>query len=324
MKILIIRFSSIGDIVLTSPVVRAMREQLDDVEIHYLTKQPFASILTSNPAINKVISIEKSIDEVLDELKNENYDQLIDLHNNIRTKSLKAKLKKPMYSFPKLNWEKWLLVRFKMNKMPDLHVVDRYFKAVEHLNITNAKYPIEFYIEEENFIDVKAELNFDPKEYNSIAIGAQFKTKCMPLKLLAEIIDSSNKPVVLIGSSDDKGFANQIITSTNNKVVDATGKFNLQQSASIVKQGAKLLTNDTGMMHIASTFDTEIVSVWGNTTPALGMYPYRPKQKETYHIHEVEGLPCRPCSKIGYQECPKKHFRCMMDQDVDAIVKNLN
>ena len=97
----------------------------------------------------------------------------------------------------------------------------------------------------------------------------------------------------------------------------------MEQSASIVKNAKSILTNDTGLMHIAAAFHKNIVSVWGNTVPELGMYPYLPKEKEKCHIVECKDIKCRPCSKLGFKNCPKKHFRCMMEIDCDAIVERL-
>ena len=116
LKILVVRFSSIGDVVLTTPVVRALKNQLDFPEIHFLTKKPFASILDGNTNVDRIITIEKSIDEVVDQLKLEKYDWVIDLHNNLRTASLKKKLRRPSKTFNKLNIRKWLLVKFKIDK----------------------------------------------------------------------------------------------------------------------------------------------------------------------------------------------------------------
>ncbi len=320
MKVLIVRFSSIGDIVLTTPVVRTMKQQLEKVEIHYLTKKSFQVILKNNPNIDKLITIEKEIDEVIGDLKKEKYDLIIDLHKNLRTKRLKLKLRVPSHSFDKLNWEKWKLVKFKINSMPKVHIVDRYFGAVESLGIKNDGKPCDYFIPEEDEIDVEKEFGFT--DFQTIAIGAQFKTKRMPKELLVKIITKINDPIILLGGEMDAIFALEIMDALPEKnIKSACGGFNLNQSASIVKQSNRLITNDTGMMHIASCFGVQISSVWGNTVPDLGMYPYYPNKKDKFSIHEVKGLNCRPCSKIGFQECPKKHFDCMMKQNVDEIVK---
>lgn len=325
MKILIVRFSSIGDIVLTSSVVRALKQQIPNVELHYITKKQFAPILIDNPHIQKVYSIEKSIEEVLGSLQNEKYDWLVDLHHNLRTAGLKRKLGVKSTSFNKLNIRKFLLVKFKIDRMPKLHVVERYFKAVEVLGVKNDHQPGDYFITENDKVDTISEFGLEPKSYIAIAIGAQFKTKQMPVDLLVDLIEKIKKPVVLVGGIIDRNAALEILSKSSNRdLINTCGDYNLNQSASIVKQSAKLLTNDTGMMHIAACMNIPIVSVWGNTTPSLGMFPYYPNQPNMFSIHEVEGLSCRPCSKIGYQTCPKKHFKCMNDQNLENIGASLN
>ncbi|MFT6245599.1 MAG: ADP-heptose:LPS heptosyltransferase [Salibacteraceae bacterium] len=333
MKILIVRFSSIGDIVLTSPVIRGLKEQLgkqskklseqgsEPVELHYLTKKSFSSIVSSNPRVDKVFAIEKSVDEVIMDLKKEQYDWVIDLHNNIRSKSLKSKLQKPSKTVRKLNWKKWMLVKLKINRMPALHIVDRYFETVNHLDVKNDGKECEFYINPENEVNVQQQFGFD--SYLSVAIGAQFATKRLPTAKLIEVLAKVKTPVVLIGGSDDSDVANEICEALKeNTIINACGKFNLQQSASIVRQSQHLLTHDTGMMHIASCFGVSMTTVWGNTVPDLGMYAYLPSGKAKAIIHEVKDLSCRPCSKIGFQKCPKGHFKCMEMQDVGSITSS--
>jgi ADP-heptose:LPS heptosyltransferase len=324
MKILIIRFSSIGDIVLTTPVLRALKDQLSDVEIHYLTKKKFATLLENNPRIDKLITIDKSINEVLAQLKEEDYDLVVDLHKNVRTLALKTKLKRPTKSFDKLNFQKWLLVNTKKNHMPDIHIVDRYMETISSLGIKQDGLPCEFYIAPENEVKNIDHLDLAKTTYLGVAIGAQFATKCLPVEKTVEILSKINLPIVLLGGPEDEEKGNEIVAQLSGKeIINTCGRFNLQQSASIVRQANILLTHDTGLMHIASCFKVPIVSVWGNTMPELGMYPYYPKNPELYSIHEVKNLSCRPCSKIGFQTCPKKHFKCMMEQDLGGIVERM-
>jgi ADP-heptose:LPS heptosyltransferase len=173
-------------------------------------------------------------------------------------------------------------------------------------------------------VNVEMDFGLQVKSYTCIAIGAQYATKRMPLNKLQEIIRQLELPIVLIGGPSDVDFANQILKSFPDKqIISTCGNFSLAQSASIVKQSASLLTNDTGMMHIATCFMIQIISIWGNTVPAFGMYPYYPKNKELYSIHQVSGLSCRPCSKIGFQECPKGHFKCMNEQNSIEIVQRI-
>lgn len=324
MKILVVRFSSIGDVVLTTPIVRALKTQLN-CELHFITKKAFTGILENNPNIDKIFTIEKSINEVVSELKSEKYDFVIDLHKNLRTFALKRKLGCPSYSFPKLNLEKWLLVNFKRTSMPEKHVVDRYFETVIPLGVTNDFLPCEYHIPAHDEVNISDVFDLAPKSFVSVAIGAQFATKRMPLNKLQGIIQQIEQPIILVGGPSDTDLSEELVRSFADKVIyTACGNFNLSQSASIVKQSAVLLTNDTGMMHIASCFEIPTVSVWGNTIPELGMYPYFPSKKALFSIHEVKDLSCRPCSKIGYNECPKKHFNCMQLQDEKAIAEDVN
>jgi len=320
-KVLVVRFSSIGDIVLTTPVLRGLKEQIENIEIHYLTKKQFAPILQENPRIDKIYTIDNHIDELVDDLKKEKYAFIIDLHNNLRTKSLKFKLRRPSKSINKLNWKKWFFVQLKINTMPRKHIVDRYFETVASLGVKNDQKPSEYFISENDEVNVTEKLGVLPNEFVAIAIGAQFKTKKMPKELLVKIISKLKEPVVLMGGAMDADLAKELIALSSNSIIkNACGGFNLSESASIVKQSKRLITNDTGMMHIATCFSVQIDSVWGNTVPDLGMYPYYPNAKGKFSIHEVKGLNCRPCSKIGFQDCPKKHFDCMKKQNVQEIV----
>ena len=357
MKILVIRFSSIGDIVLTTPVIRCLKNQIDDVEIHVLTKKKFSSLYMTNPYINKVYEYDDSLKKNIEELKLENYDFIVDLQKNKRSIRVTRALRKPHSSFPKLNFKKFLLTTFKINLMPDIHIVDRYFKAVEKLGVKNDYQGLDFFISEKNDYPL-CELpeNFQ-KGYHAFVIGGTYKTKILPAVKVIEIIKKLNEPVILLGGPDDVERAEEIIRQTTNfpvpepvegttgefgtstssvteisqilsssdpqllKSLNLVGKINLEQSASIVKKAKAVLTNDTGLMHIAAAFHKNIVSVWGNTVPELGMYPYLPKEKEKCHIVECKDVKCRPCSKLGFKECPRKHFNCMMKIDCDTVVE---
>jgi ADP-heptose:LPS heptosyltransferase len=319
-KILIIRFSSIGDIVLTSPIIRCLKNTYPDATIHYLTKQQYATIIANNPAVDKVYTIAKEIDEVITELKKEDYGFVVDLHHNLRTFRLKQKLGQPNATFPKLNPQKFLLTTFKWDKMPAIHVVDRYFKAVEKLGVSNDNKGLDFFISDQGNVNLEEYGIVSP--YIAFSIGAQFATKRLPTEKIIELVSKINAPVVLLGAAADKENANAIKAQSQN-VINLCGELSLEQSASVIQQAAKVVSHDTGLMHIASAFQKEIISIWGNTVPALGMYPYLPQDAAKYSIHEVK-LSCRPCSKIGYQACPKKHFKCMENQDLDAIAEVVN
>lgn len=319
-KFLIIRFSSIGDIVLTTPVVRCLKQQVEGAVVHFLTKPQYAEILNNNPYINKV-HVLKSDKETVRELKDEGFDYLIDLHKSLRSYRFKNRLKVMDFSFPKLNREKWLMVNFKKNILPDIHIVDRYFEAVKLFDVQNDLKGLDY------FINVLDKVNLDDfgfdtnKDFVAFAIGGQHETKKIPVEKILGICKKINHPIVLLGSQED--FSNaEIIVSGCKNAINMCGKLSLNQSASLVEQSALVITHDTGNMHIAAALKKNIVSVWGSTIPQFGMYPYLPGDKSK--IFEVQNLKCRPCSKLGHKECPKKHFDCMQKQDADAIANYVN
>ena len=312
LKILVVRFSSIGDIVLTTPVVRMLKKQLN-AQVHYLTKSSYVSLLKNNPYIDSVYQIDNSISEVIADLKKEKYDYVIDLHSNLRTQILKFRLGMPAKSFNKLNIEKFMLTNFKLDKMPKIHIVDRYLETVKHLGVKNDNQGLDFFLSANDKLDI----SIFPKNYIVFVIGGQHATKILPNEKIISIIKKVNKPVLLIGGPED-AHRGEDIAKACNKVVNTCGKYSILHSASLVQQATMVITHDTGMMHIAAAFNKKIYSVWGNTVPEFGMYPYL--ESEQSKRIEVKGLNCRPCSKIGYDKCPKGHFRCMQEIDENLFL----
>ena len=306
LKILVVRFSSIGDIVLTTPVVRMLKTQLN-TEVHFLTKAPYVSLFQNNPYVDSVFQIHKSMNGVISDLKKENYDYVIDLHSNLRTQILKLKLGVTAKSFNKLNWEKFFLTNFKTNILPDVHIVDRYLDTVKFLGITNDNKGLDFFLSDADKVDL-AEFQ---KDYIAFVIGGQHATKILPTAKIISICNKLNKAVLLIGGPNDIERGDEI--SKASSAINTCGDYSLLQSAFLIKNSAYVISHDTGMMHIAAAFKKKIYSVWGNTIPEFGMYPYL--SDENSKLIEVKDLSCRPCSKIGYDKCPKGHFKCMHEID---------
>lgn len=311
MKILILRFSSIGDIVLTTPVVRNLKKQYPEAKIHYCTKEKFKGILEHNPYIDKLHLLGDSLGQLIMDLKNEQFDLVIDLHHNLRTLIIKSRLGKKSYSFDKLNFRKWLLVRFKINKMPAVHIVDRYLAPLRSLGIKNDDQGLDYFIPSKDEVDLNTLPSTHRNGYIAFAIGAQHNTKKLPEDRIAQLCKQLTMPVVLLGDNNDKAAGDFVADALGNilPVYNACGKYNLNQSASLLKNASYVISHDTGLMHIAAALKKSIISIWGNTVPEFGMYPYQ----TPYKIIENKNLPCRPCSKIGYEKCPKGHFRCMRD-----------
>ncbi|OYU94974.1 MAG: glycosyl transferase [Bacteroidetes bacterium B1(2017)] len=283
------------------------------LEIHYLTKPEYKIILENNTYIHQIHLLDKHPILKAAELKNQNYDLVIDLHNNLRTAQIKSVLGITAYSFPKLNFEKFLMVNFKFNILPPVHIVDRYLSTTKSLGILNDGLGLDYTIPEKDI--VKEFEGFIPNKqpYYTWAIGAQHFTKRLPNERIISLIKTLDLPVVLLGGKDDVQNAEHIKKAIGSNCLVACGKLNLNQSASLVQQSVKLFTNDTGLMHIAAALQIPTVSFWGNTIPQFGMTPYYGVINSHSSIIENTHLSCRPCSKIGFNACPKGHFKCMKE-----------
>ncbi|MBA3285163.1 MAG: glycosyltransferase family 9 protein, partial [Nitrosopumilus sp.] len=291
---------------------------IENSEIHFLTKENFKSVIEFNPYIDKRIYFRNRISDIIKQLRQEKYDLIIDLHKSLRSKIITSALRTKTISFDKLNYEKWLLVRFKKNKLPSKHIVDRYFEAFSSINIINDNKGLDFYTG-----DILAPV-VPFKNYIAFVIGAKHETKKLPAEKIINIIKLLEENVILTGGDEDIELGEIIRKALPEKVFNACGRYSLIQSALVVKNADGVITHDTGLMHIAAAYKKNIISVWGNTVPEFGMYPYMPDKENKSVIAEVKNLYCRPCSKIGYPRCPEKHFRCMYEQDEKLIAEAAN
>ncbi|HXB90680.1 MAG TPA: glycosyltransferase family 9 protein, partial [Puia sp.] len=243
--------------------------------------------------------------------------------------------------------------RLKWNRMPDRHIVDRYMDTVASFGIKNDGAGLDYFIpagEELRPGDIPTS---HQAGYVGLVIGAALATKRLPFHKLKEIVTAARHPLILLGGPEDADTAAKLAAVDPIKIYNACGKFSLNESAALVRNAKLVITHDTGLMHIAAAFKRPILSVWGNTVPEFGMYPYygnnyllnyRPAEgsgpghgagsgkrswsaladdgeKLPYEIMEIKGLSCRPCSKIGYKKCPRGHFKCMELQSVERIVR---
>lgn len=329
-KILIIRFSSIGDIMLTTPVIRSVKRKYPDAALHYLVKKQFKPVLEGNPYIDHIHVLAEDLQQNIAELKALDFDVVIDLHHNLRTLRVKKALNvRRTYTFPKLNVQKWLYTNFKWNTLPPASIVERYFEAVKPLSVVNDGQGLDFFIAPERETRREDIPMGHWMGYVACVIGGSFETKQFPAAKWRTFIEACPYPVILLGGPDDAALAAEIKTIDPVKVYDACGKFNLLESADLVRKARVVVTNDTGLMHIGAAFQKKMVTLWGNTTPWLGMFPYygannlQTTVSPLFTIAEVNGLSCRPCSKIGFHQCPKKHFKCMNQIDVAQLVADV-
>jgi len=194
--------------------------------------------------------------------------------------------------------------------------------TVKSWNIKNDNKGLDYFLSED---DLSTELpSFMDSDFVGLTVGGGHATKTLPLNRMIELINKTDLKVVLLGGDEDIEKAKQIEKACGDKVYNACGKYTINQSALIIKKASYIISHDTGMMHIASAFTKPVISIWGNTIPAFGMYPYMPQKPENSLIVEVKDLSCRPCSKLGYDKCPKKHFKCMNEIDLDIVTNRIN
>ncbi len=365
MKVLVLRFSSIGDIVLTSPVVRCLAMQLG-AEVHFLTKAAFAQIPAANPLVQRVFALGKGqnpdhkvlfcekMPDLLRILQKEKYDYVIDLHHNLRSIRVKWALGRPSFSFNKLNFPKWMLVRWGIDILPKKHIVARYMETVASLGVQYDGQGLDFHYPPNSLPTLDAALDalLQPASfrhrsfhhrsfrlrstsgdetsdvgiipYIAVVIGAAHGTKRLPEEKIIEICQKQPYPTLLLGGPDERAAGERIAAAVGDgSAINACGALSLFGSARAVERATAVITHDTGLMHIAAAFRKRIVSVWGSTVPEFGMTPFYPDGIYLNTSVEVKGLSCRPCSKIGFDTCPKKHFKCMNAIDLGAIGEGL-
>jgi ADP-heptose:LPS heptosyltransferase len=320
MKILVIRFSSMGDIIYTTPVVRCLKEQLPDSEIHFLTKPAFKYIYDANPHLDKLLLLKEKLNDTITEIKQEKYDYIIDLHNNLRTSIIKLRTGIKSSTYDKQRIKKWLSLKFNLKLIEPIHLVDRYLKTVKFLGVTNDGRPIDYYIKKNyrlaDLLPVSHQLG-----YMAFVIGATHFTKRMPNEKIISICKQINKPILLLGGNDVKANGDVIATALGDKVYNACGVTSLDESVFLVSKAINIIGFDTGLTHIAEAFDRPIASVWGGTVPELlGVQPYQVKDAMVAGVE----LPCRPCSKFGLPQCPLGHFKCMNEMPEEPLVNFAN
>ncbi len=348
MKFLVIRFSSIGDIVLTTPVVRCIKTQIVTAEVHYLTKQSFAPIFKANPYIDKMHYLQDNLETVIEELKKEDFDYVIDLHHNLRTLKVKKALGKKAFSFNKLNIEKWLLTAIKIDVLPEVHIVDRYMETLLSFGIKNDEQGLDYFIPDNEHVHESDIPAAQLAGYIGIVIGGAHNTKKYPVEKWKELCAKLDHPIILLGGKEDREDGEAIASIDSIKIYNACGKFSLNESADLVRRAKLVITNDTGLMHVAAAFKKPVISLWGNTVPEFGMYPHYGNGNgdieeivsdnklnkfgnreivsagKLHDIIEIDSLSCRPCSKIGYKKCPLGHFKCMKLISSETVVERIN
>ena len=319
MKFLVIRFSSIGDIVLASPVLRCLKQQVSTAEIHFVTKRSFAAVTEANPYIDKFFYLDNDLNKLIDELRKEDYDYVIDLHNNFRSNKIRRALNKQYRSIDKLNWQKFLLTKLRINLMPGKHITERSLETVAEFGVKNDGRGLDYFIPEKDLITEEDIPASHHAGYIAIVIGASYATKKLPVYKLQELVKQIDFPVILVGGREDVTEGEAVASVDTGKVYNACGKFNLNESADIVRRSRLVISHDTGLQYIACAFNKPVVAIWGSTSPKLNVEPYYPASVVNKYENVFVDLNCQPCSKYGNRKCPLGHFKCMREQNIMRI-----
>ncbi len=325
MKFLVIRFSSIGDIVLTTPAIRCLKLQVLGATVHFLTRRSFKAVSEANPYIDQFHYFEDDLQSLIQELKQEQFDYIIDLHKNFRTAVIKLRLRVPVLSYHKLSIQKLLLTKLGINKMPGRHITLRCLDALVPLGVKDDGLGLDYFIPN----DCHVNGNDIPLSHSSgfiaMVIGASYYTKKLPVEKLQELCRLLDYPVILIGGKEDQLEGEQIASVDKVKIYNSCGKFSLHESADLVRRSKLVISHDTGFQYIACAFNKKVLAIWGGTSPLLDVEPYYGTNQLSQHRGKayenfiVPRLTCQPCSNYGTKSCPKGHFNCMRLQDIQRI-----
>jgi len=328
MRILILRFSSMGDILLATPVLDILKEKYPDCQIDWVVNKKFEDVLNTNPLINKLIIFQdsESLKNIRREISVSDYDFIFDLHKNSKTYYL-TRNKKNVFRYNKRVFERFMLVYFKKKYNKIIPAAKMYFQALEKAGIsTPDNWKLTFEINKEIEEAAVKKFNLTNNSYIAIIPGASYSTKMWPKEYFRDLVikignsDLVYKKIFLLGKGVKEESAGKFITEGNEAhCTDLMGKLSLQETAVILKYSRLVVTNDNGPMHLAECFNKKIIAIFGCTTEEFGFYPYSTE----YKIIENKGLRCRPCTHFGRNECPDKHFKCMNDISVESVYETL-
>ena len=319
MKVLIIRFGDSEEVLFSTPIIRTLKTEYTEAEIDYLTDATLIPLLKNNPYLNSIVTANE-----LDKKNLQQYTHIIDLQGSKTSRRIAKRTNARVFTYDALNLKKWLYTQFKVDKLPNKHITDSFYELVGPLGIKADALGLDFFLNKEDKLPADLTSLLSANDFVVFSLTAAYATRQLPLTRMIELCDKMNRPVVLIGEEKDKEKAEQLSsffsTHPDNEyeeglaelgkrtsIINYCGKLNLNEQALLIKKARYIFTHDSLHMAVASAFQKPIFSLWGNTTPKMGKYPYRTK----FLILEKNGLSCRPCSTKGYNQCPKQHFKCM-------------
>lgn len=289
-KVLVIRFSAIGDIVLSTPVFKALHQA--GYEVHWLVKDKFQFVLKNTAFIDQVHTFPLT-QETIKELKKEDFDYIIDLQNNFKSFKIKRLLKRPTSSVRKLNWEKLVLVRLGKDLLKEERsIVKRYLATLEPLQIDIQSNNKRIYFPQKEYLLPQQQ------PYIAWVLGATYEGKKIHQDTILKTIQQNpQKHFVFLGGPSEERIGIELHQQSTHNTTNLCGKTSLEEAAFLMQKAQMVITNDTGLMHIASATDTPIISLWGCTSPLLGMGPHLPAEGSV--VIEPLNRKKRPCSKLG-------------------------
>jgi heptosyltransferase-2 len=324
-KILIIRLSSLGDILLTYPLIKILKEREKDPIIHFLVKEKYSQAIETNPFIENVIKLNSSNQkEVRSTIKSERYDIVIDLQNNFRSHQLYPfNFRSRLYRFKKPTFRKFLLVNFKINLLKNNPSIAVHYIKTIYPNYQTKSLPLYFEInrEKEEQSLKKLPHYFNAKIVIGVCPGSKHFTKRYPVNLFVEVLRKlihKNYFIALFGGNEDREIC-QALEIDSYTVKNFQNENDLFETAALMKKCSVVITNDSGLMHLASLLKIPTVAIFGSTVKEFGFAPIYQKSI----VVENNNLRCRPCSHIGRSECPRKHFKCMLEISPDLIVQKV-
>lgn len=324
-NILLVRFSAIGDILLLTPLVRALRRRHPDARITVVTRAAFAPLLAHNPHLTSVIGWDPltPLAELGRGLKPLAFTDQLDLHGSLRSRALRWHVGGRWTRYPAHRVPRAILIHTKRDVYRDRRpVAERYFDAASELDVTPDGGSLEVFLSRPELESAQAFLSSRglgvSRQLIAIAPGAAHFTKRWPphhwIALVRRLVEAGND-VVALGGPDDLGVAETAAAAGGDRAGSAAGAFDLPGSAALLKHARALVSGDTGLMHLATAVETPVVALFGPTVEQFGFVPYHAKAT----VLQRE-LSCRPCSSHGGPACPLKHHRCMQDlQPVDVL-----
>lgn len=323
-KKLLIRLSSAGDVILTSPLLKLIKEREPDSEIHFVVKSDFSDLVQYNPNISTIHLVQSHADfgeleQLRQRLLKENFDLTLDLHNNFRSIYLRRGTSRRIQVISKEILKRTALVTMKLNLYSEIIPAALKYARVYDRTLTQVARPEIFFKAE--LLDKVDEIwkKSEVKEQNVVFLcpGARHFTKRWPAvnwKELARTLAADNQ-VVLIGGIEDKSICDPIEEIVG--VINFSGRLALLDSTAMLSHADLVITNDSFLMHAANALGKKTITIFGSTVKEFGFFPYQVDNR----IMEVDGLNCRPCSHIGRPSCPKSHFRCMLGTTPERVYR---